>query len=108
MNNIDNENIKYFSVECIIDPDCRTDQICHNNKCIDPCFLENPCAINAICQGSNHAATCTCPAGLVGNPYVSCETGMYLCVYQNTFFKKSISEHFSKGECFYDIARESS
>ena len=63
-----------ISVECIVDPDCRTDQICHNNQCIDPCLLENPCAVNAICQGQNHAAICTCPAGLVGNPYVSCET----------------------------------
>ena len=63
-----------FIVECEIDPDCRTDQICHNNKCIDPCLVENPCAINAICQGQNHASRCTCPAGLVGNPYVNCET----------------------------------
>ena len=68
--------LRYFLiiVECEIDPDCRTDQICHNNKCIDPCLVENPCAINAICQGQNHASRCTCPAGLVGNPYVNCET----------------------------------
>ena len=70
-----NTNLYFtISVECIVDPDCRTDQICHNNQCIDPCLLENPCAVNAICQGQNHAAICTCPAGLVGNPYVSCET----------------------------------
>ena len=60
-------------MECIVDPDCRTDQICHNNQCIDPCLVANPCAVNAICQARNHQADCRCPPGLVGDPFVRCE-----------------------------------
>ena len=62
-----------ISVECEIDPDCRTDQVCHQNKCLDPCLLDNPCAVNAICSANNHAARCQCPQGLIGNPYELCE-----------------------------------
>ena len=62
-----------LSVECEIDPDCRTDQICHLNKCLDPCLLDNPCAVNAICEAQNHAARCRCPPGLIGDPYRLCE-----------------------------------
>ena len=60
-------------MECQIDPDCRTDQVCHQNKCLDPCLLDNPCAVNAICSAANHAARCACPPGLIGNPYELCE-----------------------------------
>ena len=61
-------------MECEVDPDCRTDQICHNNKCINPCLVDNPCAVNAICEAQNHASRCICPPGLVGNPYENCES----------------------------------
>ena len=74
MQNCISNDYNLFAVECEVDPDCRTDQICHNNKCINPCLLDNPCAINAICEAQNHAARCVCPPGLVGNPYVNCET----------------------------------
>ena len=60
-------------VECLIDPDCRDDQICHNFNCLDPCLVDNPCAINAICSARTHAAQCRCPEGLNGDPYVLCK-----------------------------------
>jgi len=61
-------------VECVTDPDCRTDQICYNNRCVNPCLIQNPCATNAICTASNHAAQCKCPPGLIGNPLEQCLT----------------------------------
>ncbi len=56
----------------MINPDCRDDEICHNNKCIDPCLVENPCAAGAICYGKRHTAQCRCPEGMDGSPYEGC------------------------------------
>ena len=66
--------IECQKLECEVDPDCRDDQICHLNKCVDPCLVDNPCATNAICSAQNHAAICRCPQGLVGDPYERCLT----------------------------------
>ena len=63
-----------FIVECQVDEDCRNEQICHQNKCINPCLVANPCATNAICTGNNHAANCACPPGYFGDPYDRCLT----------------------------------
>ncbi len=41
---------------------------------MNPCFLKNPCAVNAECYPSNHKAQCRCPPGLEGNPLIKCET----------------------------------
>ena len=60
-------------MECVVDPDCRTDQICHENRCIDPCLVNNPCAVNAICEPKNHRSTCRCPDGMLGDPFQHCE-----------------------------------
>ena len=69
----DDSNPSHTStVECLIDPDCRDDQICHEFSCIDPCLVDNPCAVNAICSARAHTAQCRCPEGLNGDPYVLC------------------------------------
>ena len=70
-------------MECEIDSDCRYTDICHNGQCINPCILENKCAVNAECYGANHRAACKCGPGYYGNPDVHCEraecTSSYDC-----------------------------
>lgn len=40
---------------------------------MDPCYLNNPCAINAVCFVAQHKAQCRCPAGMEGDPHIKCE-----------------------------------
>lgn len=56
--------------ECIISPDCPSNQACINQKCRDPC--PGSCGANADCRVVNHAVMCTCAQGYDGNPFVQC------------------------------------
>ncbi|KAG8232834.1 hypothetical protein J437_LFUL013160, partial [Ladona fulva] len=47
---------------------CPSDQACINGKCQDPCKKEGACGPNAVCKCVDHATTCLCPDGFVGNP----------------------------------------
>ncbi|QQP34980.1 Putative LOC101893139, partial [Caligus rogercresseyi] len=59
-------------VECSVNEDCPSERACYQDKCIDPCVLDSPCAPNAICKTSQHRSSCVCPPPLIGNPLVSC------------------------------------
>ncbi len=61
-----------LTVECRIHDDCPNDKACYQNQCHDPCLIENPCAPTAICSTNRHTASCSCPPGLVGDPFVQC------------------------------------
>jgi hypothetical protein len=63
---------------CTSDSECPANQACQNRKCINPCSIENPCAKLATCIASNHRATCQCPSGMTGDPYVTCSLSKYL------------------------------
>ena len=39
---------------------------------IEPCN-PSPCGINANCQSTARAASCTCIPGYIGNPYIECK-----------------------------------
>lgn len=56
--------------ECIINPDCPTNQACINQKCKDPC--PGSCGANAECRVVSHTVSCTCPSEYTGNPFVQC------------------------------------
>lgn len=56
--------------ECVNNNDCSRDKACTNNKCKDPC--PGVCGLNAECQVFNHAPTCICISGYIGNPMTSC------------------------------------
>ncbi len=43
---------------------------------MEPCVERNPCAPNAHCQSAHHKATCTCPEGFTGDPFVNCYKGI--------------------------------
>jgi hypothetical protein len=56
--------------ECVMNSDCPRTQACANNKCFDPC--PGTCGINAQCLVSNHAPSCRCVDGYIGNPLRAC------------------------------------
>lgn len=57
--------------ECITSLDCSYDRACVNQRCIDPCV--GSCGLGAQCQVSNHNPICSCPKGMVGDPFRICQ-----------------------------------
>lgn len=68
-----NPQLGCYKLECESDEQCSYDQTCYQNSCINPCVIENPCAINAECFGKNHRSACKCSTGFFGNAEVQCE-----------------------------------
>ena len=60
------------SVGCSSNSDCPDYTACENQKCINPCASNSPCAPTAICKTVHHEAVCTCPDGYIGSPLVDC------------------------------------
>lgn len=56
--------------ECVMNSDCPRTRSCINSKCVDPC--PGTCGSNAECYVVNHAPSCTCIAGYIGNPFTAC------------------------------------
>lgn len=56
--------------ECMTNSECPRNLACINERCVDPCV--GSCASEAICSCYNHQATCRCPDGYVGDPFVAC------------------------------------
>ena len=40
---------KCYDVECRVNSDCDLDKACVREKCINPCYVDNPCAPTAHC-----------------------------------------------------------
>eukprot|EP00095_Tigriopus_kingsejongensis_P012598 maker-scaffold642_size120736-snap-gene-0.27 protein:Tk12598 transcript:maker-scaffold642_size120736-snap-gene-0.27-mRNA-1 annotation:"GH13743" len=57
---------------CQTHQDCPPSQVCNNAACINPCTTQNPCSSLAKCYVQDHMGKCACPAGMTGDPYVSC------------------------------------
>lgn len=57
---------------CSSNDECPLTETCRNRLCVNPCTEGNPCARSAECLAQNHRAVCTCPAGLVGDPFINC------------------------------------
>jgi hypothetical protein len=55
---------------CSNNYDCRDNQECRDGECVSPCVGQ--CGINAICEGKNHVAVCSCPRNFNGNPFTYC------------------------------------
>lgn len=56
--------------ECTINSDCGLNEACSNQKCRNPC--PSICGISAKCQVINHNPICSCPPGLIGDPFTRC------------------------------------
>ncbi|KAG7155063.1 Neurogenic locus Notch protein-like 2, partial [Homarus americanus] len=63
-----------FYKGCSSDDSCPPTHKCHNGYCVDPCHINNPCAINAECFSVDRETRCRCPPGLEGDPHIKCET----------------------------------
>lgn len=57
--------------ECTINSDCARNLACINTKCVDPC--PGVCGFSAQCHVINHSPICSCPANLIGDPFVECK-----------------------------------
>lgn len=73
--------------ECVLNSDCPRDKACSRNKCVDPC--PGTCGQNAICEVINHIPMCSCPQGMSGNAFISCNP--YQCMYLLCILKKNFS-----------------
>lgn len=56
--------------ECVVNNECPSNRACHKFKCSDPC--PGTCGLNARCEVINHNPICTCPNGLIGDPFTRC------------------------------------
>ncbi|ETN60100.1 dumpy [Anopheles darlingi] len=57
--------------ECVINSDCPRDRTCVNKKCVDPC--PGVCGYRAVCHAINNSPVCSCPANMIGDPFVECK-----------------------------------
>ncbi|XP_047739046.1 uncharacterized protein LOC108675679 isoform X4 [Hyalella azteca] len=62
-----------YKVGCTANEQCPLDKMCYNGVCVNPCYVKDPCAINAECYPEVHQAKCRCPVGMVGDPFVRCD-----------------------------------
>ena len=56
--------------ECRINSECRGNQACVKEKCIDPC--PGSCGSNSDCHVVNHNPVCSCKKGYSGDPFTNC------------------------------------
>ncbi|CAH1100710.1 unnamed protein product [Psylliodes chrysocephalus] len=64
--------IEVIPPECYTDRECVLDKVCRNERCVNPCTYDSPCAPTAFCSVRNHQAICKCPNGYDGNPAIDC------------------------------------
>jgi hypothetical protein len=57
--------------ECVLSTECSPNLACIRNKCVDPC--PGTCGNSAICNVFNHIPTCSCPQGMIGDPFTQCK-----------------------------------
>ena len=67
--------------ECRDNSECPPHAACINRQCLNPCAVTDPCAVNAFCRVQNHEPVCTCPAGYLGDPRVSCTKRKFILVF---------------------------
>lgn len=47
--------------------------MCYNGVCVNPCYIKDPCAVNAECYAETHEAKCRCLSGMEGDPFSLCQ-----------------------------------
>lgn len=56
--------------ECVLNSECPQNAACYKYKCRNPC--EGACGINSKCNVINHNPICSCPSGMIGDPFNKC------------------------------------
>ena len=71
-----NPTVTCVPVGCQSHDDCASEEVCDrlNRICVKVCETVN-CAPTANCQGRDHQASCACPTGMRGNPFIRCTPG---------------------------------
>ncbi|XP_064459913.1 uncharacterized protein LOC135370150 isoform X1 [Ornithodoros turicata] len=78
-----------IKADCFKHEDCRSNRICNEHKCVDPCVMRRGCGPNALCEAKNHTAICQCREGYEGDPVVGCQPIDY-CLKQNPCHQTAI------------------
>merc|ERR1719397_95492 len=72
-----------FSWPCSRHSDCTQRHQCIDGQCVYPCYDAKTggpvCGQGARCVAINHVATCRCPPGTFGDPFILCRTLSSLC-----------------------------
>ncbi|KAF4530013.1 hypothetical protein B566_EDAN009189 [Ephemera danica] len=55
---------------CVLNTDCASQYACINSQCRDPC--PGVCGEGARCDVPHHNPVCSCPEGMMGDPFVRC------------------------------------
>lgn len=82
-----------FKLGCESDSQCNDDKTCYNNECLNPCSLNDHCAVSAVCYATNHKAACKCPPGLEGNPLQKCERAECYADYECPNDRACLNKH---------------
>ena len=71
--------IKIDEPECRVDQDCPSKLACIDERCQNPCQINNPCTGNQRCVVSDTLPTrtvaCVCPDGTVFSDSGNCQEG---------------------------------
>lgn len=89
--------------ECSVNADCSSDQICDQNKCINPC--PSVCGENADCKVIAHTINCNCRENTAGDPFYRCapilkqEDPINVCLPSPCGFNTECIERNGIGSC---------
>ncbi len=67
-----NPQIRCEESGCKSDSECPLDKACHQKQCINPCYIRDPCSVDAECYPANHRAQCRCRPGYELGPGNRC------------------------------------
>lgn len=73
--------------ECLTNADCPFDRACLGFSCVDPC--PGSCGVNALCSVIQHTPVCSCPVGLIGDPFQHCSVPLRKYLYK--FYNLSVT-----------------
>ena len=63
-------------IGCTVDADCPSKQACIRGQCQNPCLLDNPCGLNALCEVLDtlpvRTMVCICKEGYEGDASIEC------------------------------------
>ena len=83
--------------ECRVDQDCQSNLACIDERCQNPCRINNPCTGEQSCVVKDTLPTrtvaCVCPEGTVVSDRGHCQKGIfrYFCIWLENYFPEKWS-----------------
>ena len=83
--------------ECRVDKDCPPQMTCMQERCQNPCLVNNPCSRSQKCvvidtHSSYRSVACVCPEGTVFSDRGYCQKGNNTFLSKNALFEQKILE----------------